>query len=308
MPDAVVERIRRFNRTWTEVLRLLDEGLLETDFSLAEARVLFELAHRDSWERQELRDRLEMDASFLTRVVNRLVDRDLVVSTPSEADGRAVVLALTKSGRDAFDLLNTRAEAQIAELIDPLTGDQRAVVVEAMTVIAALIRPRTAERKVTIRGLEAGDMGWVVQRHGAIYADEFGWNADFEGLVARIVADYHAGFEPGRENAWMAEVDGARAGCVFCCARDSDTAQLRMLLVEPWARGMGLGHRLVDECIAFATRAGYSTMMLWTNDLLVAARRIYEAAGFQPVDEEAHHSFGHDLIGQNWTLDLTSAR
>ena len=178
------------------------------------------------------------------------------------------------------------------------------MLVEAMAAIGIMTRPDLAPRTVTIRGLQAGDMGWVIQRHGAIYADQFGWNADFEGLVARIVADYHANFVPGRENAWIAEVDGVRAGCVFCCQRDADTAQLRILLVEPWARGFGLGSRLVDECITFARDAGYSEMMLWTNDVLISARRIYEAAGFQLAEEEAHHSFGHDLVGQNWTLSL----
>jgi GNAT superfamily N-acetyltransferase len=158
---------------------------------------------------------------------------------------------------------------------------------------------------VAVRSLEPGDLGWVVQRHGAVYADEFGWNTDFEGLVARIVADYHDHHRVGRDNAWIATVDDARAGCVFCVQRDATTAQLRILLVEPWARGLGIGARLVDECISFARAAGYSSMMLWTNDVLVAARKIYQAAGFTLTEEEPHHSFGYDLVGQNWTLELT---
>jgi GNAT superfamily N-acetyltransferase len=157
---------------------------------------------------------------------------------------------------------------------------------------------------VTVRGLDSGDLGWVIQRHGEIYRDEYGWDLSFEALVAEIVATYFANHRHGREQAWIAEVDGSRAGCVFCCQRDADTAQLRILLVEPSARGLGIGRRLVDECVDFARGAGYRTIMLWTNDVLVSARRIYEAAGFELIDQTAHRSFGHDLVGQNWELAL----
>lgn len=299
-----VARVREFNRAWTEVLGLLDQGLLETEYSLAEARVIFELAHRKSWERSELRRRLGMDASYMTRIVGRLEHGGLVVSSPSQSDRRALDLALTDTGRAAFEALDRRSSQQIGALLEPLTPEQRSTVAEWMAAIIAMLRPGSAQQKVTLRGLAPGDMGWVIQRHGAIYWDEFGWNSEFEALVAGIVAEYHSNLRPGRENAWVAEVDGARAGCVFCCERDAATAQLRILLVEPWARGLGIGRNLVDECIAFARAAGYSKMMLWTNDVLVAARHIYEAAGFHLVDQEKHHSFGHDLIGQNWELDL----
>lgn len=302
---STVERIRRFNRTWTEILGLLDRGLLATEFSLAEARVMFELAQQPEWERQDLRDRLGMDASFLTRVIHRLADEGLVDSAPSTADRRAVVLSLTDDGRDAYHVLDTRSAEQIGDLVTPLTEDQRTVLVESMTLIGELVGPQQPpEDSVWFRGLHPGDLGWVVQRHGAIYADEYGWDMDFEAMVARIVADYRDQHKPGWENAWIVEIDGARAGCVFCCQRDADTAQLRLLLVEPWARGRNLGRRLVDQCIDFAGEAGYSRMVLWTNDVLTAARRIYRKAGFQLVDEEPHHSFGQDLVGQNWILDL----
>lgn len=302
-----VERMREFNRRWTQVLGLLDQGLLKTEYSLAEARVLFELAQRDSWERLQLRDRLGMDASFLTRVLGRLEDSGLVTSTRSESDGRALDVALTDAGRGAFAVLNDRSSEQIEDLLSPLTEEQRSTLVEAMTVISHLAGPPHDGCEIGLRGARPGDLGWVVSRHGAVYFDEFGWDTDFEALVARIVTDYHTGFKPGRENAWIAEVDGARAGCVFCCESDPDTAQLRILLVEPWARGLGIGARLVDECVTFARSAGYSKMVLWTNDVLAAARRIYEAAGFELVDEEEHRSFGHDLVGQNWELDLRAA-
>jgi DNA-binding MarR family transcriptional regulator/N-acetylglutamate synthase-like GNAT family acetyltransferase len=300
----LVDRVRAFNRGWTEVLGLLDEGLLATEHTLAEARVIFELAQRPSWERLELRHRLGMDASFLTRVLTRLETDGLVESTPSPTDGRALDLALTGAGREAYAELDARSAAQIGELVSGLSEDQRRTLAESMAVITSLIRPGAGDRSVLVRGLQPGDMGWVVERHGAIYADELGWDGDFEALVARIVSDYHADLRPGLESAWIAEVDGARAGCIFCCQRDASTAQLRILLVEPWARGLGIGTRLVGECVSFAARAGYDAIVLWTNDVLVSARRIYEAAGFRLVDEDRHHSFGHDLVGQHWELAL----
>jgi DNA-binding MarR family transcriptional regulator/GNAT superfamily N-acetyltransferase len=299
-----VDAIRRFNRRWTEVLGLLDRGLLETDHSLAESRVLFELAHGDGMERSQLLERLGMDPSFLSRVLRRLQSEGLVRSTPSAADGRALDISLTPAGHDAFAILDERSTEQIERLLAPLTPDQVSTVTESVTAISHLIAPTSEPGVVRFRGLEPGDLGWVVQRHGAIYADEYGWDTDFEALVARIVADYRAEFEPGSESAWIAELDGARAGCVFCCKSDADVAQLRILLVEPWARGHGIGSGLVGECITFARSAGYSKIVLWTNDVLVAARRIYEEAGFEIVAEERHRSFGHDLAGETWELRL----
>ena len=302
--SETIARVRAFNRGWTELLGLLDQGLLQTPYSLTEARVIFELAQHPGDGRLALRNRLGIDASFLTRVLTRLEDRGLVTTTPSTSDGRALDVALTPAGHAAFAELDGRSREQVGELIAPLSTSQHRDLVEAMGVVSLLLRPERAERSISIRDLRPGDLGWVVQRHGAVYADEFAWNTDFEALVAQIVADYHTHHQPDREHAWIAEVDGARAGCVFCCARDATTAQLRILLVEPWARGLRIGSRLVDECIAFARSAGYAAITLWTNDVLVAARRIYEAAGFRLVDEQRHHSFGHDLNGQNWTLEL----
>lgn len=304
IPEEVIAKVRRFNRGWTEVLGLLDRGLLETDHSLAEARVLFELAQRKSWERSELRGRLDMDASFLTRVLGRLEDGGLVRSTRSDADGRAIDLALTNTGRDSFKVLNQRSSDQIAGLLAPLTQEQLDALTESMTIVSKLVSRDHSTGEVSLRGLGPGDLGWVVQRHGAIYADEYGWDRDFEALVAQILADYHENHSPEVENAWIAELEGARAGCVFCCRRDLETAQLRVLLVEPWARGRGIGSRLVNECLAFARNVGYSRITLWTNDVLASARQIYESAGFTLVEEAEHHSFGHDLVGQNWELPL----
>jgi len=301
-----VERVRAFNRHWTEVIGLLDAGLLETSYSLPEARVMFELGRRgddEPFEQIELRRRLRMDPSYLTRIVARLQRSGLVRTYRSDVDRRHVRLALTPAGRAAFTDLDRRSAAQISALLEPLTDHDRRRVVLAIDTIERILygdRPR----EVTVRGLDSGDLGWVIQRHGEIYRDEYQWDMTFEALVAEIVANYVSHHRPEREHAWIAEVDGSRAGCVFCCQRDADTAQLRILLVEPSARGLGIGRRLVDECIDFARSANYRTMMLWTNDVLVSARRIYEAAGFELVDEEPHHSFGHDLVGQNWELAL----
>lgn len=313
-PAETVAAIRRFNRSWTEVLGLLDRGLLETDHSLAEARVLYELRELVLWPQSDLRERLGMDASFLSRVVGRLERAGLVSVMTSEEDARARILELTDVGRRVAGELVARSDAQVGGLLAPLSGDQRRTVVESTTVLRELFRPRDREPSVEIREVRAGDLGWVIGRHGAIYADEYGWNLEFEALVARIVADH---FDPARAdaapgaagettdtNAWIATVDGARAGCVFCCRHDASTAQLRILLVEPWARGLGLGRRLVDTCVDFARANGDRRIVLWTNDILVAARRIYQDVGFTLVDEEPHHSFGHDLVGQNWGLDL----
>ena len=301
---TITTRLRSFNRRWTGVLGLLDRHLLGTPYSLTEARVLYELAHPDepdrSTERLDLRRVMGIDASFLTRVLTRLERAGLVESAKSPADGRQRCLRLTAAGRDAAAELDRRSSTQIEGLLAGLTADQQRTLGETTALAGALVAPG-GDRSITIRGLQPGDRGWVVQRHGAIYADEYEWDEDFERLVAKIVADFEGG---DGERAWIAEIDGARAGCVFCCRAGEHTAQLRILLVEPWARGVGLGARLVDECVTFARNAGYRELILWTNDVLVSARRIYQAAGFELVDEEPHHSFGHDLVGQHWRLAL----
>jgi len=301
----VVADVRRFNRRWTQVLGLLDEGLLATEHPLPEARVLYELAQRPDVERAELRATLAIDDSFLSRLLARLQRKRLITTAASPLDGRRRSIVLTPAGRDAARDLDDRSVAQIESLVAPLDRLGRDALAGAMAEIERLTGGRATAPEVTLRdATRPGDLGWVVQRNAEVYAAEFDWDETYEQLVAQIVADFSRDLVADRERAWVAEVDGHRAGCVFCKQRDADTAQLRLLLVDPWARGLGLGARLVDACLDFARAAGYRRIMLWTNDVLVAARRIYVAADFELVEEEPHHSFGHDLVGQIWARDL----
>lgn len=299
-----VAAVRGFSRFYTAALEVLEEGLLDTPYSVTEARVIFELAQRDEMDTVELRRELRIDAGYLSRIAARFEADELVTRTRSGADARRQVLTLTRRGRAVFDVLDGRSSAQVAHLLADVVDDDQQRLVAAMGTIRRILGGGAQPRTVTLRAPEPGDHGWVVSRHGAIYAAEYGWDETFEGLVARIVGAYVEHHDPARERAWIAEVDGERAGCVFCVAKDERTAQLRILLVEPAARGLGIGTRLVDECLRFATDASYATITLWTNDVLTSARRIYEAAGFELVSEDPHHSFGHDLMGQHWSRAL----
>ncbi|MGH8870820.1 MAG: bifunctional helix-turn-helix transcriptional regulator/GNAT family N-acetyltransferase, partial [Acidimicrobiia bacterium] len=289
---------------WTTKIGVLQAGLLDTPFSLTEARVIFELAQEESTELADLRRLLGLDAGYVSRLVAGLRDDGLVETTTSAEDARRVVLRLTKKGQEAFGDLDRRSVEQVTAMLDERGEEQQRRLVAAMDTIQHVFSPAPVPGPYVIRSLLPGDLGWVVHRHGALYAEEYGWDQDFEALVARIVADYVDNHDPRRDNAWIAEIDGEPVGCVFCVHRDEETAQLRILLVEPNARGLGIGARLVTECIRFARRAGYSKMMLWTNDVLISARRIYEGAGFVLTHEAPHHNFGHDLTEQVWELDL----
>ncbi|HEX8804045.1 MAG TPA: bifunctional helix-turn-helix transcriptional regulator/GNAT family N-acetyltransferase [Acidimicrobiales bacterium] len=301
---TAVATVRSFNRFYTRWVGALAEGLLDSPWSLAEARVLFELAQADATEVVDLRERLGLDAGYLSRILARLEGAGLVERTRSAADARRSVAGLTAAGRAAFRELDARSAEQIGALLDPLDGTDRRRLVGAMATIRSLLGDGERSGGFVLRPLEPGDHGWVVERHGALYAAEHGWDVSFEALVARIVADYLDGRDPARETAWIAEVDGERVGCVFCVRHDDETAQLRLLLVDPRARGAGIGARLVDECLRFARRAGYRRIRLWTNDVLAAARRIYQRAGFELEAEEPHHSYGRDLVGQTWSRAL----
>jgi DNA-binding MarR family transcriptional regulator/GNAT superfamily N-acetyltransferase len=304
--DDRVGEVRAFSRFFTTVIGLLDEGLLKSPYSLTEARVIFELAQADAVEVVELRRTLGLDAGYLSRMLARFESDGLVRRERSGTDARRQVIQLTAAGRDVFAMLDSRSAVQVGRLLAALPSREQRRLVEAMGTVRQLLSDDvSAEPEVVLRPLRPGDLGWVVSRHGTVYAQEYGWDQTFEALVARIVADYVDGRDHGREDAWIAELAGEPVGCVFCVHGDDErTAKLRLLLVEPSARGHGIGARLVDECIAFARSVGYARLTLWTNDVLTAARRIYQRAGFELVEEEKHRSFGHDLVGQYWRLDL----
>jgi DNA-binding MarR family transcriptional regulator/GNAT superfamily N-acetyltransferase len=303
--SRVVEDVRGFNRFYTRVLGLLRPDLAGSAFGLTEARVLFELAHRDDVAVSELRHDLDLDAGYLSRILSGFSASGLVAREKSAADGRRQVVRLTDDGRRAFAELDQLQAGAIATMLAPLDAGQRAELVTSMGRIRRTLGDEPHWRGLVLRPPAPGDLGWVVERHGYRYASEYGWDTTFEALVARIVADFAERDDSKREAAWIAELDGERVGCVFCTAAEAkDTAQLRLLIVEPSARGAGVGTRLVDECLRFARRVGYRRITLWTNDVLVAARRIYERAGFRCDRREPHHSFGHDLIGEYWSRDL----
>jgi DNA-binding MarR family transcriptional regulator/GNAT superfamily N-acetyltransferase len=301
--DAV-SALRAFNRFYTGHLGMLGPGFLSTPHTLAEARVLFELAQQEQVEVAALRERMRIDGGHLSRLLARLEQRGLVARERSATDGRRQLARLTPAGEADFALLDRRSAEETGARLSGLGDAERRRLIASLAELRRLLDPTPASPAVVLRPPRAGDLGWVIARHGQLYAEEYGWDASFEALVARIVADYAERHDPAREAAWIAEVDQEPAGCIFCVRGDDAIAKLRLLLVEPRARGLGLGARLVDECIRFARRAGYRELMLWTNDPLVHARRLYERAGFRLVAEEPHHSFGHDMVGQTWTLAL----
>jgi len=300
-----VEAVRRFNRFYTKQIGVVTEQYLRSPFSVTEARVIYELAHHEQTTATELGNELGLDAGHLSRILRDFKKRGLVDKQPSETDGRKSVLRLTEKGQEAFAMLNARSHGGIEAMLNKVSTEDQNRLVEAMRTIEGLLGTQP-EPKVPyiLRPHQSGDMGWVVHRHGVLYAEEYGWDEQFEALVADIVAKFIQNYDPKRERCWIAEKDGENIGSVFLVKKSDTVAKLRLLLVEPKARGLGVGRRLVDECVRFARKAGYKKIMLWTNSVLVAARHIYEKAGFRLVEEEPHHSFGHDLIGEAWELKL----
>lgn len=299
-----VGAVRDFNRFYTRVIGLLDEGLLRTSYSLTEARVIVELAGRGPTEVPDLRRDLALDPGYLSRILARFTTDGLVTRAPSPTDGRRQVVELTEAGRAVYTMLNERSDEQVGSLLSGLSDEDVRRLVEAMRTIRTVLGPPPPPRGYLLRELRPGDAGWVVHRHGVRYAAEYGYDLRFEAFVARIVADYLNGPDSRRENAWIAEVDGQPVGSIFCVRHDDEVAQLRLLLVEPGARGMGIGGRLVDECLRFARRAGYREIMLWTNDALTDARRIYEKAGFELREQNRHDSYGYEVVEQVWSRPL----
>jgi len=307
--DQEIAAIRRFNRFYTERMSLLNETLLDSSFTLAQARVLFELGTRKTSSAADLIETLGLDAGYLSRILRRFREQGMVSSRAAGDDARRAELSLTEKGRREFAAIDRKSRRSISELIAPLSEAARGRVLEAMQTVESHLSVSAvpaAGPGVAIRLHRIGDIGWAIERHGTLYAEEFGWNGEFEALVAGLFARFATAHEEGFERCWIAESEGERLGCVFVVRNEHDpmAAQLRCLLVDPKGRGLGIGRRLVDECLTFAKSAGYAKMVLWTNDVLVSARRIYEAAGFVLVEESSHHSFGHDLKGQIWAKDL----
>jgi DNA-binding MarR family transcriptional regulator/GNAT superfamily N-acetyltransferase len=301
-----VAAMRRFNRFYTQKIGVLSEGLLNSPFTLTEARLLYELAHRENPTATELGRDLGLDAGYLSRILAGFEKKKLLKRTPSETDGRRYHLALTEKGRKAFAPLDEASRAEIADLLQPMSAADRDRLAKAMAAIEAVLgdAATTTSPPYTLRDPRPGDLGWVIHKQGRLYAEEYGWDASFEALVAEIVAGFAKSFDPKRERCWIAERGGEVVGSIFLVRESEKVAKLRLLYVDAAARGLGLGKRLVEECVAQARAFGYEKMTLWTNDILHAARRIYVEQGFKLVREERHRSFGKDLVGQYWELDL----
>ena len=303
-----VEAVRQFNRFFTQRIGVLDESLLDSGLTLTQARVLFEIGTGETCTAGDLISLLRLDAGYLSRILQEFVNSGWVKRKPSPEDARRALLSLTPNGRKKFTELDRQSRLRIGELISPLSASKLTQLLHGIRALQDSLSavPSTEVRSVNIRPHRAGDVGWAIERHGQLYSDEFGWNEEFEAFVATLFARFATQHDPAAERFWVAEVDGERVGCVFVVRseKDKNAAQLRCLLVDPRGRGLGVGRRLVDECIRFSMSAGYRQIILWTNDVLVSARRIYEAAGFSLIEESPHHSFGHDLVGQYWSRAL----
>jgi DNA-binding MarR family transcriptional regulator/GNAT superfamily N-acetyltransferase len=312
-PSALTEDMaafRRFNRMYTRFIGTLREGLLNSSYSLAEARVLYELANREAPKAKEIAEELGMDAGYLSRLLGKFERDALLKRKASEQDSRYADLALTRRGKAAFSELNALSDEQARAILGQLMHGERTRLIRSMRAIEGILMKADTDRNYppfVLRPHRVGDMGWVVCREGAVYAEEYGWDDTFEALVARVVADFLTNFDPKRERCWIADVEGQSMGHIFLVKHpeEPEVAKLRLLFVEPGTRGMGLGHALVNECIQFARTAGYRRIVLWTQSILVAAHSIYRRAGFRLVREEPHHSFGKDLMGQTWELELS---
>ena len=310
-PDALpnaIDAVRRFNRFYTRRIGVLHEGFLNSPFSLTEGRVLYELAHLDRPTAAAIGANLDLDAGYLSRILTRFHKRKLIEKKPSETDARQTLLGLTRRGREAFAPLEVRSAEQVRSTLKSLSLNDQGRVIEAMETIENLLggadkegRPQAA---YLLRPHQTGDMGWVVHRQGVLYGEEYGYDEMFEALCAEIVAKFVQHYDARRERCWIAERDGEIVGSVFLVAASRTVAKLRLLFVEPWARGLGIGGRLVSECVRFARLAGYKKMILWTQSELDAARHIYKKAGFHVIHKKRHHSFSKDLVAETWEMEL----
>ncbi len=305
MLDSQIAAVRGFGRFYTRKLGIIEPKLLDSPWTLQEARIIYEIADRQTCTATDLAYALSLDAGFLSRTLRDLQERQIVARKPSKADRRATELTLTAKGRAAYAELDSRSRRVVAALLGRLDTIDRAAVVNAMTTIERTLEPPAdMPASFLLRSHRPGDIGWVASRHGALYAQEHGWDITFEALVAEIAAQFIKSYDPRREHCWIAEVGGKPVGSIFLVSGSDDVAKLRLLLVEKEARGLGVGRALVEQCIRFAREAGYTSITLWTQSILVAARGIYQRAGFHLVKEEKHHSFGVDLVGETWEMEL----
>lgn len=304
-----IARVRAFNRDYTRRIGVLSEKLLDSPYSLTQVRVMYEIAHRSGVTAGELAEGLDLDRGYLSRMLKGFEIKKLLVRTPAPEDGRRQHLRMTPAGMRVFAPLEERSQEQVRGMLTALDEERRRVLLEAMDMIQNALDETKGNptRQLTLRGHRPGDMGWVVQRHGEIYHQEYGWNEEFEALVAEITAEFVRKLDVTRERCWIAEHDGRRVGCIFLVAKDATTAKLRLLLVDPDARGLGVGRKLVAECVRFARAAGYRKIVLWTQETLTAARHLYTEAGFVKTAREPHRSFGHDLVGETWERELHGA-
>lgn len=307
--DSKVGAVRHFNRFYTRHIGVLQEGLLHSPFSLTEVRVLYELAHRERPTASEICEALQLDRGYLSRILRQFVKSGLAEKIPSQTDGRETLLRLTRRGEAEFSRLDDLSNQQVADMLHKLPRPAQATLVGAMHHIERLLVGESepaqhGAQTYILRGHQPGDMGWVIHRHGVLYAEEYGWDERFEALVAEIAAHFIQHFDGKRERCWIAEKDGEIVGSVFLVKKSKSVAKLRLLLVEPKARGLGIGKRLVEECIRFARRAGYKKITLWTQSILGAARHIYKQAGFRVVVRQRNHEFGHALVAETWELQL----
>lgn len=302
---ARAEHVRAFNRFYTRKIGLLGNGLLDSPYSLTEVRLLYELAQQDGLTPTWLSQQLGLNLGYVSRVLRGFKQRGWLRERASESDGRQTLLSLSAAGRKAFVPLNQASHDEAAALLNTLPPAKQQQLLAAMHTISEVLgESSAASEPYLIRTHRPGDLGWMVMRHGALYAQEFGWSEEFEGFVAEIAAHFLKHYDPACERFWIAEQHGENVGCVALVKQSKTVAKLRVLLVEPSARGLGIGKRLTQECEHFARQAGYKKIMLWTNRNLAAARAIYQKAGYQLIAEEAHHSFGKDLTGETWELVL----
>jgi DNA-binding MarR family transcriptional regulator/GNAT superfamily N-acetyltransferase len=306
--DAQIGGVRAFNRFYTRKIGVVD-GMASSPFSLAEARVLYELAHQNQPTATDIRRELGLDAGYLSRILRNFERRKLVTRQQSKMDERRKFLSLTAKGRRAFAPLDKRSDRDVRAMLEKLSSAERKRLIHALETVRTVLGERTAPTTpYLLRQHQPGDLGWIVARQGVLYVDEYGWDGTYEGLAAEVAAQFIKNYDPKRERCWIAEKDGERVGAVLVVKVSDELAQLRLLHVEPEARGLGIGKRLVEECIRFARQAGYGKMALWTQSILDTARHIYKQAGFRVVRKEQHHSFGKDLKAETWELDLRQSK